>query len=291
MPRSLAAAAAVAAGFLLALPAGAQSRSESQSESGQSDGAGGRVEVVFEALALPELLGIMHEEGLGYGADLQADLLLGRGGATWSAVVAAIYDPARMEAMVRERLAVELDPAAIAPILDFFGAETGRAIVAQEVAARRALLDEDAEAAAHDLWLTLEAENGPRWQLLTEFAETNDLVEMNVAGAMTANYAFYRGLAEGGAFGGDLAEDQILTDVWSREQEIREDTVDWVFSFTSLAYAALSDEELRAYVEFGASGAGQALNAALFAAFNDMFTTISRDLGRGAARVLAGQDI
>jgi ABC-type Fe3+ transport system substrate-binding protein len=273
MFRLLAAAALLA----FALPAAAQSTA--------------RVEPVAKALGLPALLVIMHQEGVGYGADLETDLLQGRGGPAWSATVAAIYDTGRMEAMILQRLEAELDDGEIPGILAFFEAEAGQHIIALEIAARRAMLDEDVEAAARDGWMALEAEGGTRWELLTEFAEVNDLVESNVAGAMTANYAFYRGLADGGAFRDEMTEEQILSDVWEQEQVIREETVDWVYSFTSLAYQPLSDEEFRAYVDFAATDAGQALNAALFTAFNDMFAKISGDLGRGAAKFLAGQDI
>ncbi|MDH3264557.1 MAG: DUF2059 domain-containing protein [Paracoccaceae bacterium] len=268
----------LAAAFLaFALPAAAQSTA--------------RVEPLYEALGLPALLEIMHEEGVGYGADLEQDLFPGRGRAAWAAAVEAIYDTGRMEGMILERLEAELGDSEIPAILDYFATESGQQVVALEIAARRALLDEDVEAAARDGWLSLEADGGRRWDLLVEFAEVNDLVESNVAGAMTANYAFYRGLADGGAFGVDMPEDQILSDVWGQEQTIREDTVDWVFSFTSLAYQPLSDAEFRAYVDFAATDAGQALNAALFSAFNSMFAAISRDLGFGAARFLSGQDI
>lgn len=270
-------AAAFAAALLLAGPAAAQPR--------------GDVDALIEALALPELLSIMQLEGIGYGEEMRANLLEGRGGKAWGATVAAIYDAGRMEAKVRDSLAADLDTAEIAAIVGFFGSPTGQEIIAHEIAARRALLDDDAEAAAREAWLALEAEGGPRWALLSEFAELNDLVESNVAGAMTANYAFYSGLSEGGALGQDLSEEQILTDVWSQEQEIREDTVDWVFSFATLAYQPLSEDQFRAYVDFAGTSAGQAMNTALFTAFNDLFSGISRELGRGAARVLAGQDI
>lgn len=268
----------LAAAFLaFALPAAAQSVA--------------RVEPVSEALGLPALLEIMHQEGVGYGANLEADLLQGHGGPAWAATVAAIYDTGRMQGMILKSLNAELDDAEIPGILAFFESEAGQHIIALEIAARRAMLDEDVEAAARDGWMALEAEGGTRWDLLVEFAEVNDLVESNVAGAMTANYAFYRGLADGGAFQVDMTEEQILADVWSQEQAIRDETVDWVFSFTSLAYQPLSDDEFRAYLDFAATDAGQALNAALFTAFNDMFAAISRDLGLGAARFLAGRDI
>lgn len=250
-----------------------------------------RIEPLYQALGLPELVGIMREEGIGYGADLETDMFPGQGRAAWAAMVSGIYDTGRMEAAVREGLAAELSDLEIAPILDFFQSEAGERIVALEISARRALLEDEVEETARLGWMELEAEGGPRWSLISEFAEVNDLVESNVAGALTSNYAFYIGLIDGRAFDFELTEEEVLSDVWSQEQEIRESTIDWVYSFTSLAYQPLSDEEMRAYVDFAASPAGQALNAALFSAFNEMFRAISRDLGLGAARFLSGQDI
>ena len=108
---------------------------------------------------------------------------------------------------------------------------------------------------------------------------------------MTSNYAFYTGLADGSAFPFEMTQSDILRDVWDQEEEIRADTTDWVFSFTALAYQPLSDAQLAEYVAFSRSPEGQALNAALFTTFNDLFADISRRLGLGSARFLSGQDI
>ncbi len=250
-----------------------------------------RVDGVFDALGLGELIGIMQQEGLSYGADLENDLFPGRGGALWKAAVEQIYSTDRIEAGVREGLDSGLSDRDIAGILEFFSSETGKRIVSLEVAARRAMLDDAVEETASESWAALQAEDGPRWKMLEDFAEANDLIDSNVAGAMTSNYAFYRGLADGNAFEFEMTEEQILSDVWTQEPEIRSETVDWVYSFTALAYQPLSDEDFRAYIDFARTPAGQALNAALFESFNEVFADISRDLGRGAARYLAGQDI
>ncbi|MCX7644221.1 MAG: DUF2059 domain-containing protein [Rhodobacteraceae bacterium] len=250
-----------------------------------------RIDPVFDALGLGELLAIMREEGQGYGADLETELFPGRGGAEWEAVVSRVYDVGRMSEEIRRGLDAELDDAAIAAITDFFSGEQGRRIVELELAARRALLDETVEQSARDTWQALQDEGGPRWAQLEEFARVNDLVESNVAGAMTANYAFYMGLIDGRAFDGPMTEEQVLSDVWSQEEQIRQDTTDWVYSFGALAYLPLSEEEFADYIAFTATPEGQAMNAALFSAFNAMFTTMSRELGLGAARFIAGQDI
>jgi hypothetical protein len=233
----------------------------------------------------------MREEGVSYADDLEAELFPGRGGVAWRTTVETIYSDDRMQTALLDGLDAELDDAELDRIAAFFDSEMGRHIVALEVSARRALLDDSVEVAATEAWMTLEERGGPRWTLLEDFAVTSDLVESNVAGAMTANYAFYRGLVDGHAFDFDLADSEILADIWSQEPQIRKDTVDWVYSFTSLAYQPLSDEELAGYLDFMRTPEGQALNAALFTAFNDLFATISHEMGVGAARHISGQDI
>ena len=246
---------------------------------------------LFEALGMPDLLPIMRQEGLAYGEDLQADLFEGRGGAEWKRAIDGIYDLDRLTAAVTAGLAESLDPAAARDAAAFFETGAGRQIIGYEVAARQALLDEAVEEAASAGWMDLQDQGGPRWDLLRAFESANDLIEQNVAGAMTSNYAFYMGLMEGGAIGFEMTESDILSDVWSQEPAIRDDTTDWVYSFTSLAYQALSDEELAEYVEFSESPVGQALNAALFQTFNSLFADISLQLGRSSARFVGGQDI
>ena len=110
-------------------------------------------------------------------------------------------------------------------------------------------------------------------------------------GAMNSNYAFYTGLLDGNALPRQLTEQQVLTDVWNQEEAIREDTTEWVYSYLMLAYRPLSDEDLEVYTALSETPEGRALNRALFAAFDEVFTGISRTLGLAAARFIAGRDI
>jgi hypothetical protein len=248
---------------------------------------------VADALRIDEVMGVMQAEGLDYGAQLEAELFPGGGGARWQAAVARIYDAAAMERRFSQVFGAEIgdEPEAMAAIVDFFGDARGQRIVTLEIEARRALLDEAVEDAAKVAFQDMEAERDPRIGLLQRFAEANDLIEQNVAGALNSNLAFYRGLSEGGAFGEAMAEPDILADVWSQEADIRAETEDWLFPYLALAYQPLPDEDVEAYIAFSETGAGEALNAALFAAFDAIFTDISEELGRSAAQLLSGQDI
>lgn len=247
-----------------------------------------------EILMIGPVLNVMREEGIDYGATLEAEMFPGAGGARWQAIVELIYDTATMRKRFDAALAVELgagDPAGLAAMAGFFGDERGQRILTLELEARRALMDEAAEEAARLTAEDMRDEGDPRMAVLEDFARLNDLVESNVAGALNSNLAFYKGMAEGGAFGDAMTEEQILTDVWSQEADIRMETEAWLFPYLALAYGPLSDEDLAAYVAFSATAEGKRLNAAVFAAFDTVFSAISYDLGRAAARQMQGEDI
>lgn len=244
-------------------------------------------------LMIPEVIAVMREEGLEYGESIEADLFPGRGGATWDQSVDLIYDAATMQRRFDAVIAAELErDATFAPAIEaFFAADLGRRILTLEIEARRALMDEAVEEAAQLRAEEMAAADDPRMAALRRFAEINDLVESNVQGALNANLAFYRGMTEGGAFGDDMTEDQMLADVWGQEPEIRIETEDWLYPFLALAYGPLPDADLDAYTAFSETPEGQRMNAVLFAAFDAVFVAISRDLGRAAAKQMLGEDI
>lgn len=273
----LRAACAAVLAVLIALPARAELPEE--------------VDALLSAVGMPDLVEIMRQEGLDYGATLEEELFPGRGGASWQVIVRQTYDTDRMLTQFTDRFAEELAGEDVQVMLDFFTSDRGRRIVSFEISARQALLEEGIEEAAIETWEEAREEGTDRLGQIERFVEANDLVESNVMGAMNANYAFYTGLLDGNAFPRQLTEDQVLSDVWSQEDAIREDTTEWVFSYLMLAYQPLSDEDLEVYTALSETEEGRALNRALFAAFDDVFTDISRTLGLAAARFISGQDI
>jgi hypothetical protein len=244
-------------------------------------------------LRIDDMMEVMRDEGLDYAADLQSELFPGAGTPRWLGLVADIYATDAMLQRFDAAFGAEMatDPAALRASLDFFATEQGQRIVELELAARRALLDEAVEEVAQAQVAELRRDDDPRLGMITRFAEVNDLIEQNVAGALNANLAFYRGMVAGGAFEGGLTEREILADVWSQEAEVRRETEKWLFPFLAMAYQPLSDDDLRAYLAFSESPAGQALNAALFAGFDATFEAISQDLGLAAAQMMSSQDL
>ena len=244
-------------------------------------------------LRLGDLAEIVQAEGADYGDQLRQEMFPDRGGSDWPAVVARIYDPARLSEELTRVLDRELavTPEVLRAAEAFFGSAAGKKIVSLEIEARRALLDDAAEQAAKEAFAEMEARGPARLDALRRFVETNDLVEMNVMGALNANLAFYKGMATGGAFTDEMSEDDMLGEVWSQEDQVRADTEDWLWPYLALAYQPLSDEELQAYQAFSETPEGRALNAALFVAFDASFVRISGELGRAVSRMVQGEDI
>ena len=279
-----------------AAPVGAQVAGQGGGAGLVQDGATASAGLL-RALDMPGMIAVMRDEGLAYGLDLETGLFGAPGdvepiaNARWRAEVARIYDADRMTSALTSALDAELPPDLVPEMTAFFTTPLGKRIVALEISARKALLDQEVEDASRAALDKMRADRHPRLAVLGAFIAAGDLLEANVAGALNANLAFYQGMLDGVAFPDPVGQDQAIADVWAQETEIRTETEHWLYSYLGMAYQPLSDADLDAYVAFSAGAAGKALNRALFAAFDTMFTGISRDLGLGAARYLSGQDI
>lgn len=242
---------------------------------------------LYEAVGVPSMIGILVEEGRSEAADVGAELFPGRDG--WARMTARIYDRRWMDRLMQRAFSDALQTADVNPLLDFFQSPRGRRIVSLEVSARQALLDPDVEDAARDRFQVLEAEGGSRLRALRAYVEANDLVEMNVAAAMNANLAFFRGMAE--AKGAPFDEAAALDGVRAQESDIRASAEDWIYLYLAMAYAPLDQTDLDAYVALSRTRAGRELNGALFAAFDALLNATSAKLGEAAARFGSGEEL
>ncbi len=252
-----------------------------------------RISALSDMMMMGKVMSVMRDEGLDYGRTLEDEMFAGRGGGRWQTVVGMIYNPDEMRRRFDAALTTELATAGSDLVLieTFFGSDQGQRFLQLEIDAREALLDTAVEDAAKVAWAEMAGEETSRAALIRRFVEVNDLIESNVMGALNANLAFYRGMAESGSFPEEMTEEQMLTDVWRQEPDIRSETETWLFPFLSLAYQPLSDADLEAYIAFSESTAGKRMNAALFVAFDSVFTQISAELGAAAARQMQGEDI
>jgi hypothetical protein len=183
------------------------------------------------------------------------------------------------------------DPQVLQDLLAFYQSDLGARVVGLEIDARRAFIDDVAEDAARVAADRRRAEKDPRHVQLERFIAAGDLLEMNVAGALSGNLAFLTGMNETGIYSEALPQADIMADVWGQEEQIRSDTTSWLHAFLGLAYQPLTDAELDAYIAFMESPAGQRLNAALFLAYDQVFRQVSQDLGRAAGLAMQGRDI
>lgn len=247
------------------------------------------VDALIDALHADEMVEILREEGVMEAAEIADEMFPGRTPSSWDNLIDGIYDQTRVMTMFRDRMADGLTDTDITPLLDFFQSDRGQQITTLELSGRRAFISEDVEAAAREAWEDAERDDTPRVAQIREFIETNDLLDLNVAGALNASLAFYGGLATGEPF--EMTEDQILSDVWSQEAAIRADTEGWLTAYLSMSYEPLADEDLAAYIDLSQSEAGQDLNQAMFAAFDVVFDDISFRLGETIAILSAGEEL
>lgn len=246
-----------------------------------------------EAMQISGVMAAMRVEGLDYAKSLEDQMFPGKGGAQWQTVVGLIYDPVTMRQRFEAALNRELagQPENVAKMSEFFESDLGQRIVKLELASRAALMDKDTKEAAKGTVADMTAAKDPRMLAYAQFEKTNDLIESNVAGALNANLAFYRGMSDTGGFQQKMSEDDMLAEVWGQEGDVRAQSGEWLYSYMVLAYQPLSDADLAAYQAFSETSEGRVLNRATFVAFDQLFTEISHDLGRAAAKQMQGQDI
>lgn len=247
---------------------------------------------MLDGMGMYEIIALMGTENTQGGSDLEEQLFPGAGGAAWQAAVTQLNATDRMFGLFEDAFNVDaLTAEDIANVQAFISSAAGQRVFAGEVAARQMFLDASAVDAATDVFMAAVQDADPRLDILQRFNEVNGLVDRNVSGALNLRFSFYRGLIDGGAFDNDVPEQLMLSEVWAQEPEVRQLTVEWLFSFQLLAYADVTDADLEAYVALTETPSGRAVNAALFAAFDDMLGSLSYDLGYAAAGFIAGEDI
>jgi len=252
-----------------------------------------RLAALSHLMMMPEVFAVMAEEGRVYGASIEDQMFPGRGGPAWAMRVETIYAPDTLLPVFETAFAAALaqDPGTVAAAEAFFGTPAGQEILKLEIEARRALLDTAVEEAAQVEAERMKTERDPRLRLVRDLIEAGDLIESNVAGALSANLAFFEGMAAANVPGMMTDRESMMAEVWSQEDSIRAEMANWLVPFLCLAYQPVSETDLKAYIAFSASSEGKRLNAALFAGFNETSRRISLQLGRAAAEAMAGNDI
>jgi hypothetical protein len=253
----------------------------------------GQAEALYELMEMPDLLGVMRQEGLKLGADMAEEYFPNRVVTRFDARVQQIYDVATMDGVMRGAFVSGLESRAtdaqMAQLIAFFSEGAGVRLVPAELTARRDFLDDGIEDAAETHGEDIAARDPELARLIGGYIAANDLVEQNVSGALTANYNFYLGLVEGGGY--DIDETQILSDVWEQEEATRADSARWLNGYLLQAYGGLARADLQAYVDLSRSDAGAALNQVLFDGFGMLYNNIYRALGQSISSLMSGQEL
>lgn len=248
-----------------------------------------QVERLMSALRVADTVAIMRREGLAYGADLGREMMPDLDQQGWQVRIDRLYDAARMQDIVETGLARELQGIDLAPLLAFFDTPLGERVVALELSAREAFLDPEIEEVAKERYGEMVHEKTDIAARIDALIADSDLVERNVSGILNSNLMLYRGLADGGAWG--LGEDEMLRDVWSQAETVRQDSREWLGGYLLTAYSPLAGDDLDRYIALWRSPEGRALNSALFAAYDRLYEELSYLVGRALAEHMRGQDL
>ena len=205
--------------------------------------------------------------------------------AGWRTIAGQVAPVGRIRAGLRAEVgrALEtLDPAAraaIEPSLVFWESDLGRRVLALEFAAREAMADPAADAAARAEFAAAAGRELPRVEEVRQLIAAADLVEPAVAASMNVALAVMEGIADGA----DLPPDLLTADVWDMEPEIRADQAAWIEALIFLATGPLDGPELDRLIAETATPGGQRLNRIVDGAATAVLVPIARDLGRASA--------
>ena len=232
---------------------------------------------LYDALYLQKIIKTLHNEGIEHaiesgkvylGQDYDAD--------SFENAVKKIYNLKMMDNFTRKGLIQKLSKEKAEVALKFFSKGLGARVALLETSARSAISYKEVEAAAVQMAKDAKNEDTARYSMLEQNIKDLELVELNMTGAFSAQYAFLSNLSALDEM--PLGNDDIVTLLLESEEEMRQDIVDWLMGFTHMAYTPLSDEELKAYLTFLTSADGKALNLALFHIFNGLSIQTSGDL-------------
>ncbi len=253
-----------------------------------SAAASENVDRLTDAMRMSDAMQIFSDEGVDQARVLDTGLLNGTGGAFFQAQIEDLYDPVWMLSKVSEALSETMTDGQLEQAALFFESDLGQTIVSLENSARRAFSDDAIEEMALTAFRDTDRES-ERYRLVEEYIQVNDLIERNVKGGLSADYSFFRGLADGQGIAAD--DSDMLARLLSQTAQSQKETREWLFSFLLVAYGPLTEAQMRRNIAFSRTEAGRALNDALFLGLDGMFDELSYEMGLTAAQVLGASDL
>lgn len=242
------------------------------------------IDHLMDLMKFPEVIDLLAVEGRSM-ADDTPDSDLGVPRYAWDTMITKLYNEEAMHEAFRIELQAAFGATDLEPIVSFYESDLGHKIAKLELDARKAITDDAVLSAAGDMWAELDPQS-QRAQLIEDYVTVNDLIELNVVGSMNSDIAYFRGFSAHAQEGMGLNETDIMREVWAGEPEARAQVMEWVYGFSALAYQPLDEDEFDAYIAFGKTDAGRALNTAIFAAFDNVYADLARGLGAGTALLM-----
>lgn len=242
---------------------------------------------LYHALKLDEIAEILHKEGIEDGLKAgKAYLGQKYNKEAFGASIANIYSIEKIENGLKAELSELLPSIAAEHALDFYDSDLGRRIAALEASARKAISDSAIESMAISAAKSARKDDPQRFKTLQKGMEVLSLIDLNMSGAFSAQFAFLTKLSQSDNFA--LSHSDILTLLIERESEMRAEILDWLMGFSYMAYKPLTDQELDIYFDFLSSSYGKVLNKSLFDVFNEFSVRTSGDL---ASKIISFQGV
>lgn len=251
-------------------------------------------QAVWDVMRLDTLAQVMREEALADAAEMATAMFPRGGTGQWLDRVAAINDPARIEALFVDGMAramATVDADDVQAGLALYRTVFGQRLLQLEAEARLAMQGAQTEAAAREAFARAVQRRDRRAARIIRLIEAADLVDPNVVGNLNATIAFSKGFNAGGGFPAPPSETEVTRNAWAQEPSIRAQTEAWIGSYLFLAYGVLGDAELDRYIAHAASPGGKTLSRLMFAGFDAVLGVTSLEMGRAAAAELQGRQL
>lgn len=239
----------------------------------------------LDLIGIERLVGVMSLEGIADGQGLPEEAFGVLPGDGWGETLAEIYDADTMRAATEAAFMDAFEPRHRDEVEEFVASDAWQNAIDLEVAARMALLDPEVEEMVFDNADRDSIRDGTRARKIRRLIREAEMLDYNVESNLNSMLAFYLGLGDGG-FGLELSEDDLYAMILSEQEGMEQDIQDWLFAVLMMAYDPLSNRHLDQQIAFWQTTEGAAFNAALFRAFDVLFSDLSYELGKAAAQVM-----
>lgn len=233
---------------------------------------------LVDAMGIPALIAAFSQDGLASARDLNAGFLNGQGGDVFAETVRRLYDPARLEPELRAGMIAAIDPNDARQALMFFASAQGQRIIALEVQARQAMVEDRLEEAAK----AASAQADPE---VVELLSMRDLVDRNTDVSIASQTAFFEGLATA------AGQSDMAPDIEGQRGQMAEESRAWLTGYYMLVASALEENDLDTYIAFWETDVGRAVDDALYEAFEDSYVDLSFALGQLVGRLLPQNEL